>query len=53
MSSNSCDNMEICLVVELMSSLPKKKKKKKKRKKCVYMDIHYDITKPQLFKINY
>jgi hypothetical protein len=27
MSSNSCDNMEICLVVELMSSLQKKKKK--------------------------
>jgi hypothetical protein len=31
MSSNSCDTMEICLVVELMSSLQKKKKK------CVYM----------------
>jgi hypothetical protein len=45
MSSNSCDNMEICLVVELRPSLQKKK--------CVYMDIHYDITKPQLFKVNY
>jgi hypothetical protein len=30
----------------LMSSLQKKKKKK-----CVYMNIHYYVTKPQLFKI--
>jgi hypothetical protein len=29
-----------------MSSL-----QKKKREKCVYMDIHYDITNPRLFKI--
>jgi hypothetical protein len=33
-----------------MSSL-KKKKKKKKKEKCVYMNIHYYVTKPQLFKI--
>jgi hypothetical protein len=26
MSSNSCDTMEICLMVELMSSLQKKKR---------------------------
>jgi hypothetical protein len=50
MSSNSCDNMEICLVVEF-DVVPLKKKKKKK--KCVYMNIHYYVTKPQLFKINY
>jgi hypothetical protein len=24
---------------------------RKKRKKCVYMNIHYYVTKPQLFKI--
>jgi hypothetical protein len=27
------------------------KKKKKKKEKCVYMNIHYYVTKPQLFKI--
>jgi hypothetical protein len=26
-------------------------KKKKKREKCVYMNIHYYVTKPKLFKI--
>jgi hypothetical protein len=36
MSSNSCDSMGICLVVELMSSLQKKKKKKKKGGRNVY-----------------
>jgi hypothetical protein len=30
---------------------PSKKKKKKKKEKCVYMNIHYYVTKPQLFKI--
>jgi hypothetical protein len=25
--------------------------KKKKKEKCVYMNIHYYVTKPQLFKI--
>jgi hypothetical protein len=24
---------------------------KKKKEKCVYMNIHYYVTKPQLFKI--
>jgi hypothetical protein len=33
--------MEICHVVEF------------DEEKCVYMNIHYDVTKPQLFKINY
>jgi hypothetical protein len=26
-------------------------KKKKKKEKCVYMNIHNFVTKPQLFKI--
>jgi hypothetical protein len=39
--------MEICLVVEF-DVVPSKKKEK-----CVYMNIHYYVTKPQLFKINY
>jgi hypothetical protein len=46
MSSNSWDNMEICLVVEF-NVFPSNKK----REKCVYMNIHYYVTKPQLFKI--
>jgi hypothetical protein len=25
--------------------------KEKKKEKCVYMNVHYYITKPQLFKI--
>jgi hypothetical protein len=28
-------------------------KKKKKRERNVFMNIHYYVTKPQLFKINY
>jgi hypothetical protein len=37
MSSNSCDNMEICLVVEFdVVPLKKKKKKKKRRRMCIY-----------------
>jgi hypothetical protein len=34
--------MEVCLVVGF-----------DEEKKCVYMNIHYYVTKPQLFKINY
>jgi hypothetical protein len=26
-------------------------KKKKKKRKCIYMNIHNFVTKPQLFKI--
>jgi hypothetical protein len=26
-------------------------KKKKKKEECVYMNIHYYVTRPQLFKI--
>jgi hypothetical protein len=43
--------MEICLVVEF-NVFPSKKKKKKEREN-VFMNIHYYVTKPQLFKINY
>jgi hypothetical protein len=44
--------MGICLMVEF-DVVPSNKKKKKKREKCVYMNIHYYVTEPQLFKINY
>jgi hypothetical protein len=40
--------MEIGLVVEF-NVFPSKRKKEKE--KCVYMNVHYYITKPQLFKI--
>jgi hypothetical protein len=43
--------MEICLVVEF--NVFPSKKKKKKRERNVFMNIHYYVTKPQLFKINY
>jgi hypothetical protein len=46
MSSNSGEGMEICLVVEF-NVFPSKKKKKKK---CVYMNIHNFIAKPELSK---
>jgi hypothetical protein len=42
--------MEICIVVEF-NVFPYKKKKKRERN--VFMNIHYYVTKPQLFKINY
>jgi hypothetical protein len=43
--------MEICLVVEFNVFPSKRKKKRKRKEKCVYMNIHYYVTKPQLFKI--